>query len=281
MATLDPRSDIDASTSRLTIRTLYSGADYDACVELQIATWGSSYREVVPPTMLKITKRVGGIVAGAFDAGGRMLGFVYGLTGIEDGRLIHWSHMLAVRADARDNGIGRQLKEFQRRTLLASGVELMYWTFDPLVARNAHLNLNALGAEVHEFVPDMYGDTGSDLHVLATDRFVVAWPLSAGTARPISYMASEEIERAPFVNTDARGAPVRVQTLPDETTLRVEIPCDIDRVLATSPDLATAWSESVRHALLTSMQHGYRVCAFARDADTSRCYYTLQLARGG
>jgi predicted GNAT superfamily acetyltransferase len=185
-----------------------------------------------------------------------------------------------VREPARDRGVGRQLKEFQRRTLLELGVELMYWTYDPLVARNAHLNLNTLHAEVQEFVPDMYGETGSALHVLATDRFVVAWPLRADGARPVAHLAPEAIADAPFFNTDADGAPLRARNPPLEPLLRVEIPSDIDLVLAGSAADATAWSASVRHALLTTMQSGYRVAGFVREPDSGRCYYLLQQARG-
>ena len=42
-----------------------------------------------------------------------MLGFVFGMTGVQEGRLVHWSDLLAVRPEARDRGIGRRLKLFQ------------------------------------------------------------------------------------------------------------------------------------------------------------------------
>ena len=75
-----------------------------------------------------------------------MLGFVFGMTGVQDGRLVHWSDLLAVRPEARDRGLGRRLKLYQRSLVAELGVTRMLWTYDPLVARNAHLNLNALGA---------------------------------------------------------------------------------------------------------------------------------------
>lgn len=132
------------------VRPLQSGDEYRACVALQRETWGADFGEVVPATILKVSQRVGGLTAGAFDETGELLGFVFGLTGLEAGRPAHWSHMLAVREDVRDLGIGRRLKEFQRDFLLPLAVEVIYWTFDPLVARNAHLNLNLLGAQVTE-----------------------------------------------------------------------------------------------------------------------------------
>src|SRR6201999_2681869 len=101
----------------------------------------------------------------------------FGLTGVRGGRLVHWSHMLAVAPGARDLGLGTRLKLFQRDLLRELGVLSVLWTYDPLEARNAHLNLNRLGAEVVEYVEDMYaGEMGSDLaEGIGTDRFIVDW----------------------------------------------------------------------------------------------------------
>ena len=139
-----------AEASGVRIRPLANREDYVACVELQELIWGAG-EETIPPIMLQVSQKVGAIAAGAFDRQGRMLGCVFGLTGLRNGRVAHWSHLLAVRPEARDQGIGRRLKRYQRSRLLAKGVTTMYWTFDPLVARNAHLNLNRLGAVVVEY----------------------------------------------------------------------------------------------------------------------------------
>ena len=117
------------------------------------------------------------LIPSAID--GLMLGFVYGLTGVENGRIVHWSDMLAVRPEARNLGLGRRLKEFQRRAVQRVGGVVIYWTYDPLVARNAHLNINVFGACISEYVEDMYGETESPLHRgIGTDRFIVAWPVA-------------------------------------------------------------------------------------------------------
>jgi predicted GNAT superfamily acetyltransferase len=101
-----------------------------------------------------------------------------GFAGWVGGRPIHWSDMLAVLPEARDLGLGRRLKEFQRDTLLERGVRDVYWTFDPLESRNAHLNFGHLGVTCREYVRDCYGQSASHLHAgLATDRFVVHWAL--------------------------------------------------------------------------------------------------------
>src|SRR5262245_51663036 len=159
------------------IRALVKPHEFAACVELQFETWGEGFSDVVPTSILKVSQRVGGVTAGAFDEQGTLLGFVFGLTGVERGKIVHWSDMLAVRPEARNLGLGRRLKEYQRDTVRELGASVIYWTYDPLIARNAHLNFNRLGVRVAEYVEDMYGVTDSALHGgVPTDRLIVAWP---------------------------------------------------------------------------------------------------------
>jgi predicted GNAT superfamily acetyltransferase len=261
----------------LTFRALSSVPDFAACVELQRATWGRNFSDVVPLSILKITQKAGGIAAGAFSPEGLLLGFVYGLTGYVDGRPFHWSHMLAIDRAARDLGLGTRLKLYQREVLLAVGVEEVRWTFDPLEARNAHLNFNHLGAEVAEYVEEMYeGEEGSELFEgIGTDRFILSWKIAgerveraladrrAGCAEPFS--------EAPVVNPG--GA---VEELPDAPRVRIEIPESIQDLKAERPDAGGAWRESTRRAFQAYLARGYRVEAFYRDSAEHQCWYGLE-----
>ncbi len=164
----------------VTIRALASSADFEQCLALQERTWGPDFTEAVPPSILRITERTGGTAGGAFDPEGRLVGFVFGLAGIEDGEPIHWSDMLAVRPERRGSGLGRRLKCWQRDRCLERGVTRMYWSYDPLESRNAWLNLGRLGAVAREYVPDMYGAGDSPLHSgIGTDRLIVTWELDS------------------------------------------------------------------------------------------------------
>ncbi len=150
----------------------------EQCVALQRATWGADFQETVPPAILWVAQRTGGVASGAFAPDGRLVGFVFGISGVEDGRLMHWSDMLAVHPDARGHGLGVALKLHQRELLLERGIETVYWTFDPLEARNAHINFRRLGVVARTYLRDVYGETGSELHAgIGTDRLVAEWHL--------------------------------------------------------------------------------------------------------
>lgn len=258
----------------IAIRALETHAEYDACVALQRATWGNDFRELVPPAMLQVSRKMGGVVAGAFD-GDRLIGFVYGITGVRDGAVAHWSHMLAVAEDWRDRGIGRRLKAHQRAELQAAGVSRMFWTFDPLVARNAHLNLVLLGARVVEYVRDMYGDnpmSRSD-SVIGSDRFVVEWELGR-----IEGSSDRGIEGS----RGEGGAPViesASTALPDVPVVRVAVPSDIQALKQADPAAARAWRGATRRAFEHYLPRGYAVVGFARGTGDVPSAYRLEARR--
>jgi predicted GNAT superfamily acetyltransferase len=262
-------------TRDLTLRPLTSEKDYEACIALQRATWGDDFRELVPPAMLQITQKVGGIATGAFD-GDCLVGFVYGLTGIEAGRPVHWSHMLAVDERMRDHGIGRRLKQHQRDRLAALGVERMCWTFDPLVARNAHLNLVVLGARVVEYARDMYGENPMSRtdSVIGSDRFVVAWDLHPTTPQPGEQRRTEADKGEPPNRATAQPlVSSDLDPLPDAPSVLVAIPADIQALKRVNPEAAIAWRRSTRRAFEHYLKRGYVVRGVGpRPGGEGSCY---------
>ena len=274
-------------TPEAIIRSFDSRADYDACVRLQRETWGEDFVDVVPATILMVSQRVGGVSAGAFDADGRLLGFVFGISGIGDGEPAHWSDMLAVRPEARGAGLGKRLKHFQREQLLERGIRRMLWTYDPLVARNANLNLNSLGALPVEYVVNMYGDTRSALHAgLDTDRFIVEWRLDRlAPARTETEAGNGSSGSAPGpegLRTAAGPAPVvdpewfdRERPLPTVRCVRVAAPADIDGLKATDPASARAWQQAQRRALTWYLANGYRVSGFEHRHGSDDSHYLV------
>lgn len=246
----------------VTIRRAESHVDYEACVAIQEETWGAGFSERVPASVLLVSQKLSGVVAVACAPGGRVLGFVFGMTGLENGTLIHWSDMLAVRMEAQGTGIGERLKRYQRDLVRALGIRIMRWTFDPLVARNAHLNLVRLGARVTEYVPNMYGsNTGSPLHGVGdTDRVVASWDLAVDSASGIGARASAHRD-AVVVNAPDAGGVSRLSGLPDAPTVRIAVPDDVQTM---GPELRAEWRAATREAFATYFRRGYIVAGFER-----------------
>ena len=284
-----------------TIRPFAARADYDACVRLQREIWGERFVDVVPATILMVAQRIGGVSAGAFDADGRLLAFVFGISGIRDGEPVHWSDMLAVRPEARGAGLGKRLKFYQRDRLLERGVRRLLWTYDPLVTRNANLNLNSLGAVAVEYVVNLYGDTRSALHAgLDTDRFIVEWQLDdgvragnapAGIAAPAADpgnapAGTASAKRVPPV-ADPGTAPVvdlawsaAERPPPTDSWVRVAAPADIDAIKTADPAHARAWQQTQRRAFTWYLANGYRVCGFQHHLPPGDSYYLVTKVPG-
>lgn len=266
--------------SRYTIRPLESIEELRACVAMQEETWGHGFSDRVPTAILKVAQILGGVASGAYDAHGALVGFVFGMTGLRDGEVVHWSDMLAVRRGLRDGGLGAELKAYQRRVLLERGVPKMYWTFDPLQSRNAYLNFSKLGIVVREYARDMYGETDSPLHRgIGTDRFIASWLMNSERVR----RRVDGLERGPSADAHAAdpaalaevrsgaelprpGRPVLDLHAP---RVRVAIPADITLVMSSSMELAVAWREATRTALTHYMDRGYEVRELLRGTHTS------------
>ena len=269
--TVDPPPSDDIPADRPTvIRRVETLAEYRACVALQELTWGEGFSERVPASVLLVTQKLGGVVVAAFEPTGGIVGFVFGLTGLMHGRIVHWSDMLAVHPSARGCGIAERLKRHQRDLVRALGVETMHWTFDPLVARNARLNLQRLGARAVEYVPNMYGDgTGSPLHGgVPTDRLVVVWDLT----RDVAAVAPSAPRAAPLVNPPGGDGRPTLSALPDADRVRVAVPHDVH--VLPSADHA-AWRATTRAAFLAYLERGYVIDAFRRGDGDELPYYEL------
>jgi predicted GNAT superfamily acetyltransferase len=259
------------------IRPLTTVEDGRACVELQRHVWGWDQADVVPATLLHVVEYVGGLAAGAFDQHGTLLGFVFGISGVRDGQLAHWSHMLGVRETARNIGVGRMLKEYQRTALAALGITKIYWSFDPLMAKNAYFNINRLGAKVVEYVPDMYGTTDSPLHYgLATDRLVVCLET---TGRPTVPHLLPARDRLPILTAFPRLSDITVST-GDRNPERalIEIPADVLEVIDRSPPAAQTWRLAVRDHFQWALSRGYLIAGVQTDAATGRFFYLVSRA---
>jgi predicted GNAT superfamily acetyltransferase len=269
------------------IRDFQTLEEFRECVALQEAVWGEGFSERVPVAILRVAQRLGGVAAGAYDSRGRLVAFVFGLTGIQDDGPVHWSDMLAVRPGLRNSGLGRRLKLYQREVLLAAGVPKMLWSFDPLESRNAHLNLERLGVVVREYVRDMYGESDSPLHRgIGTDRLIALWELDAPRVRrrieDRDQAASGAHEDGVVVVLDAQVSegidpiPGEPRLEEDARRISVAIPADIHGIRERNLELARRWREATRSALDHYLARGWEVQGLTRSGTLSWYLLVLQ-----
>lgn len=167
------------SQDAIAVRRCQGLDEFRACVALQKEIWNFSDADLVPLRMFVVADKVGGQVMGAFE-GKEMVGFALSVPGARSGRVYLHSHMLAVRKEHRNAGLGRRLKLLQREDALARGIELIEWTFDPLEIKNAYLNIEKLGAISHRYNINQYGITSSPLQGgLPSDRLIAEWWLKS------------------------------------------------------------------------------------------------------
>jgi predicted GNAT superfamily acetyltransferase len=161
------------------VRKIEDLEEMRACVALQKEVWGFTDIELVPLRMFVVAGKIGGQVIGAFE-GGELVAFAFAVPGVRDQRVYLYSHMLAVRTEYRNTGVGRRLKLAQRDDALSQGFDLMEWTFDPLEIKNAYFNIEKLGAIGRRYNVNQYGITSSPLQGgLPTDRLVAEWWLKS------------------------------------------------------------------------------------------------------
>jgi len=267
------------------IRPVRCREDFRQCVQLQKLVWEFDHTDLVSAAMLEHSAERGGIVLGSFDQDGRLNGFVFSFPASLEGAIIQHSHMLAVRPRCRDQGIGNALKWGQYKKAQALGNPLITWSFDPLEARNAHLNLNKLGVRVRRYYVNLYGKkTSSPLHSgLGTDRFLAEWhvlnqPLTSLAGR-VSRNAISDVPRA--LDSEPRLDSLRTPLSPNLSLtsgrVAIETPAHTQEMKKVDFQLAIGWRRATRTALKHYLEQGYSVCGlWVLTEEPIRTFYCLQ-----
>jgi predicted GNAT superfamily acetyltransferase len=194
------------TTDSVVIRRCHGLEELRACVTLQKEVWNFTDAELVPLRMFVVAEKVGGQVMGAFE-GNDMVGFALSVPGMRSGHAYLHSHMLAVRKDHRNSGLGRRLKLLQREDALSRGIELIEWTFDPLEIKNAYLNIEKLGAIARRYNINQYGITSSPLQGgLPSDRLIAEWWLKSKRVETLLTKG----ENPPFERKDDISVPAQI-----------------------------------------------------------------------
>ena len=272
------------------IRLIETPEEMTAVEDLQRLVWMAPDIEIVPKDMLLAAVHNGGLAIGAF-AGVDLVGVSFGFPGIyptPDGpRLKHHSHMLAVHPDWRSKGIGFSLKRAQWQMVRKQGLDRITWTYDPLLSRNAHLNIARLGAVCSTYLPSEYGEMHDGLNAgLPTDRFQVDWWINtervrrrlSRSSRPtltIDHyrLADATLLEAPLEQGSATAQPPQGVPALTGHLLLIEIPFDFPSLKAADLPMARAWRIYTRAVFEQAFTAGYLVTDFVQDQ--GRSFYVL------
>jgi predicted GNAT superfamily acetyltransferase len=265
---------------KVRIKELRHLAEFEKLLDIQRAVWGHNETDLTPPHLFRVHSHLGAIIIGAY-VGKEIAGFVYSFPAVHNEKCCLHSHQLAVLPKFQGLGIGKLLKNAQRDEAVKRGFDLITWTFDPMGARNANLNLHALGAIARTYLPDFYGRMpalwlGPDI---PTDRLLIEWPVRK--ARPGN--KPEETGKGDFVQRTAKALerkdPLNPLSYPGRSRLGladrivlVEILRDV-RSLTRKPGLVAAWQKALRRVLKGYFARGYRAVDFIFG---DRVFYVLK-----
>ena len=249
------------------IRELGKPAEFVRAQAVAKAAWRLPDLEAPSVADLIAITHAGGLTAGAF-AGGELLGFVHGFPREGEGRRAQHSHLLAVHPRAQGRGLSTELKLFQRRWCLERGIGLVTWTYDPLLVKNARLNLVRLRARARRYVRDFYGRIGGIYADLPTDRFEVFWELDAPEVR-----AAADDGRSP---EPSRGGAVSYGSGPAPASAKasVEIPTGAPGLYRSDPPAARRARLALRRRAETLMGEGFEATGLALDG--GRAFYVFE-----
>jgi predicted GNAT superfamily acetyltransferase len=239
------------SDPAIAIRECTSVEDFQQCIELERAVWKDDDIGIMPIRLYMISKACNAPTIGAFESSGRLVGFVHTMIAVMDRHVVYHSHLAAVVEDLRHQDIGFKMKLAQRQHAMKAGVPLIIWTFDPLQSRNAHLNINKLGAVIRRYEVNYYSEGLSTVFDsgVPSDRVFAEW-----------WVSSAHVESVLARNGSVVG---------DETR-SVLIPEDINKVRSRSVEEHLEWRIRVREDFQSSLDAGLIVRGFERADGMSR-----------
>jgi len=256
--------------------------------ELQTIYWGSTAESLVPAHMLFTISQVGGHVIAAYD-GEKMVGVLVGLLGIDleaienalAEKLLIYSKRMVVLPEYRGQGIAAKLKFLQSELSLEQGIHLVRWTFDPMLAPNAHLNLRKLGGISRVYKQNYYGTTDrAGLVTLGTsDRLVLDWEVDKITSDKLG--KTLELTLDTYIHRHAKTLLGFDEIVVNATSnvILVEIPLNFNYLLYNDERLARKWQAHIRSVMQYYFDNGYHISDFVRGnyQDMERGFYVFRV----
>lgn len=228
------------------------------CLEIQRKIWGFSDLDILPLRSFVVSGKIGGQVFGAIDSDNHLVGFLTAVPGYQEGRVYLHSHMMGVLPEWRNCGIGRSLKLAQREDALSRGISRVEWTFDPLEVRNAHFNIESLGAICRRYEADIYGMTTSPLHGnLPTDRLLAEWHLSSPRVK-------------------SRVSKSLIPRVASNAAVRLDLPFNMRELRTTDSVSAAHIQRQLRQRFLELFGKGYSATGVTTDESRNVASYILE-----
>ena len=242
------------------VREVTDKKEIQKVVEFQDLIWNK--KNTTPFPFLTASLHNGGIIIGAFS-NEELVGFCYGFPGFKSNEVYLVSHMMAVKEQCRNGGLGYKMKVKQKELALKQGYKKIVWTFDPLESRNAYLNIAKLGGIVKTYYPNHYGIMDDELNGgLPSDRFLLEWVLHANSVVNISaeeqiqsYISWEMVEEIP--------TPIALKPISNQRdSYKIPVPKDIHMIKERDFTTAEKWRFLLREAFKHLFEKGYVVNSF-------------------
>lgn len=234
------------------LRPCRSIEELAACITLQRQIWGYAPNEVYPLRFFVTLTRVGGHVIAAYTPANEPVAFVASMPAWHGRERYYHSLSLGVLPAHENRGLGRALKLAQRQAAIEAGIGSIEWTFDPLRAKNAFLNIERLGAVARRYLPNHYGAVDSQLQQgLPSDRLVAEWWIkSARVKRTLAGKRPRKMRAAPAAD--------------------VTIPADFTSLVRSQPEVARSRQDAVRVELQQCFLQGLVVTGFELEENQGR-----------
>lgn len=252
----------------VSIRVLSGVEEQNLARQIFDEVWPTDEGTQITANLLQAMAHNGTYVSGVFVEG-EIVGAAFAFPGVDEHRRLHLhSHMAAVKENFRDRSIGSTLKWHQRAWALERGYEVITWTFDPLVKRNARLNLVKLGVQVFEYFPNFYGELPDALNAGdPTDRVIARWDLlSESTLAAARYRNLEKLsDGIPVALSSAEGEPIHHDVDPSHKQVLCYLPSDIIEIRSQDSALALKWRLALRAELHPRLISDWHISGFTHD----------------
>lgn len=246
----------------LSIRVLSGIEEQDLARAIFDEVWPSAEGTQITANLLQAMVHNGTYVAGAFIRN-EIVAAAFAFPGLDTQKNLHLhSHMAAVKERYRNRHIGTALKFHQKSWALEHGYDTITWTFDPLVRRNAKLNLVKLGVQVFDYFSDFYGDLPDALNAGdPTDRVIARWDIANLDLAPKEIDGKE----IPVALEMLDGRPIQHEVNLESSQVLCYLPVDIIELRARDSALALKWRLAMRNQLQPRLNDGWHISGFTSD----------------